>query len=110
VVWFRPRTRRLFGFDYRFEIFVPAGKRRWGAYVLPFLFGDRLVARVDVKSDRVGRRLLVPGAWLEPGADRASVAAALAAELREWTSWLGFERVAVGSRGNLSRELRAAAR
>src|SRR5712671_2846366 len=102
VVWFRPRTRRLFGFDYRFEIFVPAPKRRWGAYVLPFLLGDRLVARVDLKSDRVARRLLVVGAWLEPGADRDSVASALAAELREWTSWLGFERVAVGSRGNLS--------
>jgi uncharacterized protein len=110
VVWFRPRTRRLFGFDYRFEIFVPAGKRRWGAYVLPFLLGDRLVARVDLKSDRVGRRLVVVGAWLEAGANPAAVAPALAAELRQWTSWLGLERVAVGSRGNLSRDLRAAVR
>jgi uncharacterized protein len=108
VVWFRPRTRRLFGFDYRFEIFVPAGKRRWGAYVLPFLLGDRLVARVDLKSDRAARRLLAPGAWIEPGADRAAVAPALATELLSWAAWLGLERVAVGRRGGLAGRLRAA--
>jgi len=110
VVWFRPRTRRLFGFDYRFEIFVPAGKRRWGAYVLPFLFGDRLVARVDLKSDRVARRLLVVGAWLEAGADRATVASALAAELRDWAAWLALRSVVVGRRGDLARTLSAALR
>jgi uncharacterized protein YcaQ len=110
VVWFRPRTRRLFGFDYRFEIFVPPAKRRWGAYVLPFLLGDRLVARVDLKSDRVGRRLLVVGAWIEPGADRASVVSALAAEVRSWASWLGLRSVAVGRRGDLARTLSAAMR
>ena len=105
VVWFRPRTRRLFGFDYRFEIFVPAEKRWWGAYVLPFLFGDRLVARVDLKSERPGKRLLVVGAWLEPGVDRDTAAAALAAELREWAAWLGLGRVAVGRRGDFARAL-----
>jgi uncharacterized protein YcaQ len=110
VVWFRPRTRRLFGFDYRFEIFVPAGKRRWGAYVLPFLLGDRLVARIDLKSDRGARRLLVVGAWLEPGADRAAVAPALAAELRAWSSWLGLPSVVVGRRGDFARRLSAALR
>ena len=110
VVWFRPRTRRLFGFDYRFEIFVPAGKRRWGAYVLPFLFGDRLVARVDLKSDRLARRLAVVGAWLEPSVDGAAVARALAAELREWTSWLGLGALSVGRRGDFARTLSAAVR
>jgi uncharacterized protein YcaQ len=110
VVWFRPRTRRLFGFDYRFEIFVPPAKRRWGAYVLPFLLGDRLVARVDLKSERLGRRLLVVGAWLERGADGAAVAPALAAELREWTSWLGLRSVAAGRRGDFARALSAALR
>ena len=110
VVWFRPRTQRLFGFDYRFEIFVPAEKRRWGAYVLPFLFGDRLAARVDLKSDRAGRRLVAAGAWAEPDADRAAVAPALAAELREWAAWLGLERVAVGRRGDFARALASALR
>jgi uncharacterized protein len=89
---------------------VPAGKRRWGAYVLPFLFGDRLVARVDLKSDRVARRLLVVGAWLEAGADRATVASALAAELRDWAAWLALRSVVVGRRGDLARTLSAALR
>jgi uncharacterized protein YcaQ len=110
VVWFRPRTQRLFGFDYRFEIFVPAPKRRWGAYVLPFLLNDRLVARVDVKSDRASRRLMVLGAWVEHGADRDGVAPALAAELRDWTGWLGLEDVVVGRRGDFARALSAALR
>jgi uncharacterized protein YcaQ len=107
VVWFRPRTKRLFGFEYRFEIFVPAPKRRWGAYVLPFLHGDRLVARVDLKADRPGRRLLVVGAWAEPGVDRAAVAQALAVELREWAAWLELAGIAVGRRGNFARVLAA---
>jgi uncharacterized protein len=107
LIWFRPRTARLFGFVYRFEIFVPPAQRTWGAYVLPFLLGDRLVARVDLKSDRPARRLTVVGAWLEPGADRSRVAAALTAELRDWAAWLGLECVSIGRRGDLARALRA---
>jgi uncharacterized protein len=110
VVWFRARTTRLFGFDYRFEIFVPAPKRRWGAYVLPFLMDDRLAARVDLKSDRVGRRLVVLAAWAERWADRSAVTPALAAELRGWADWLGLESVAVGRRGDLARALASALR
>ena len=106
----RARARRLFGFDYRFEIFVPEGRRKWGAYVLPFLSGDRLVARVDVKADRAGRRLLVPGAYLEPSADHEMVAPVLAGELQSLAAWLGLTAVTVGRRGNLARTLAAAVR
>ncbi|MCX6550294.1 MAG: winged helix DNA-binding domain-containing protein [Acidobacteria bacterium] len=110
VIWFRPRTARLFQFNYRFEIFVPEAKRKWGSYVLPFLYGDRLAARVDAKVDRRARCLLVAGAWLESWAKAAPVADALAAELRALASWLGLEGVRVGRRGNFARSLSAAVR
>ena len=109
VVWFRRRTLRLFGFDFRFEIFVPAPQRKWGAYVLPFLAGDRLVARVDLKADRPAGRLLVLGAWGEDGADVAA-AEALARELRTLSAWLGFESISPPRRGGFARALSAALR
>jgi hypothetical protein len=110
LIWFRPRTRRLFGFDYRFEIFVPAAKRKWGSYVLPFLMGERLAARVDVKSDRPNSRLRVLGAYLEPWAEADAVAPALAPELQALAGWLGLDTVRVGRRGNLGGPLATAVR
>jgi uncharacterized protein YcaQ len=106
LIWTRPRVERLFGFDYRVEIFVPPAQRQYGFYVLPFLLGDRLVARVDLKVDRVGRRLDVKGAWGEDGV--SDVEGPLARELWTLARWLGMERVAVARRGRLARPLAAA--
>jgi uncharacterized protein len=108
MVWFRPRTERLFGFHYRIEIYVPEPKRRFGYYVLPFLLGDQLVARVDLKADRARRALMVRAAHCEEGVDAGEVAAALADELGEMARWLELNEVAVERRGNLSARLRGA--
>ncbi len=110
VVWNRPRASRLFGFDYRIEIYTPQEKRRWGYYVLPFLLGERLAARVDLKADRAARRLMAPAAYIEPGADPGEVADALAAELLRMAAWLGLDSVYVERRNGFARALAAAVR
>lgn len=95
MVWFRPRAERLFGFEYRIEIYVPEQKRRWGYYVLPFRQGDRITARVDLKADRKSSVLLVQNAHLEDGADLGKTTAGLADELHSLAAWLKLDSVHV---------------
>ena len=67
VVRDRKRLTRLFGFDYRFEAFTPAAKRKYGYYVMPILEGDRFVGRFDPRRDSARSALVVDAVWWEPG-------------------------------------------
>jgi hypothetical protein len=110
LIFFRPRVERLFEFHYRIEIYTPAAKRQYGYYVWPLLMDGQLVARVDLKADRVANSLRVVSAFGEPDTPRARVAATLAGELQSMASWLGLGGFSIAGQGDLAGELRAAAK
>jgi uncharacterized protein len=107
IVWYRARAQRMFDFHYRIEIYTPRAKRIFGYYVLPLLIDDRIVGRVDLKSDRQAGVLRVQSAWAEESAP-AETAERLALLLHETAQWQGLQGVVVGERGNLASDLSGA--
>lgn len=107
LIWERARTRRLFDFDYKIEIYTPPPKRKFGYYVLPMLLGDRLVGRFDLKADRKASSLLVLASHSEAGVDKAKVARAAVDELQRLRDWLRLDRIVIEQRGDLAQDVRA---
>jgi uncharacterized protein YcaQ len=100
LAWDRDLLHHLWGFDYRWEVYVPAAKRRWGYYVLPLLYGDRFVGRIEPRIDRRARTLRILGLWWEDGFEPFDEANegfvdALVAALRAHMAFAGLARVAM---------------
>ncbi len=110
LIWQRERTEKLLGARVRLEIYTPLEKRTHGYYVLPFLLGDRIVARVDLKADRALSILRVQAAHAEAGIEGKAIAGPLADELALMADWLELERVKVERSGDLARVLAGAVR
>jgi uncharacterized protein YcaQ len=102
LVWRRERAERLWGFRYRLEFYTPAERREFGYYVLPFLLGESLVARVDLKADRRAGALRVLGSFPEAGRRPVAIAGPLAEELVRLGRWLGLDHVDVQPHGPLA--------
>jgi uncharacterized protein YcaQ len=105
LIWDRQQAEVLFGARIRIELYTPREKRIHGYYVLPFLFEDRIVARLDLKADRAQSVLRVEGAHREPSVDGLRNVEPLTAELRLMCGWLGLERIEVRPAGDLAAAL-----
>jgi uncharacterized protein YcaQ len=102
LMWERSRVERLFGMKYTIEMYLPAPKRVYGYYVCPFLLGDTLVARCDLKADSARGTLMVQSAFIEPGQDARRVIPDLVSELRQVQEWLELDHITVSGRGDLA--------
>jgi uncharacterized protein YcaQ len=112
IAWDRRLLRELWGFDYLWEVYVPEAKRKWGYYVLPILFGDRLVGRIEPRIDRKTRTLRILGIWFEPGFEPMHVhrfIPALGDAIDAYRSFVGVDKVA-WPRTRAGREIAAALR
>lgn len=93
LLWNRKLIAALFDFEYRWEVYTPAAKRRYGYYTLPVLYGERFVARADFAFDKESRRLAVNGWWWEDAAPHeAGFQAALETALKDFAGYLGAEK------------------
>jgi uncharacterized protein YcaQ len=105
VCWNRDRTSRLFGFDYKIEIYVPAEKRKFGYYSLPVLHNGELIARLDLKSNRQLNKLQVQSSWAEESQVGNFPIPALSAHLKEVAKWQGLSAIEFAETGNVTLEL-----
>jgi uncharacterized protein YcaQ len=95
LIWDRRMLRDLFGFDYTWEVYVPAAKRRYGYYVLPLLFGDRLVGRIEPRLERKTGTLRILGVAFEPGfepTEQPHFIPALSEALRAYSAFVGARK------------------
>jgi uncharacterized protein YcaQ len=107
LIWHRERAEALFGVRIRLELYTPKEQRSHGYYVLPFLFGDRIVARLDLKAERARSTLRVQAAHTEPEADPGAIVPPLVEELLLMAAWLGLDTVEAEAHGDLAPALRA---
>ena len=106
LVWNRDRAERLFNFHYRIELYTPEHKRKFGYYVLPFLYGENLVGRLCLKANRADGTLQVNQTHSEAGVAEGEIAAPMAAELQRMAQWLGLTKIDVATKGPMARYLR----
>jgi len=112
LVWDRRMLRTLWDFDYLWEVYVPEAKRKWGYYVLPILFGDRFVGRIEPRLDRKAKTLNILGTWFQDGfspMETPGFIPALADAIEAYRSFVGADKV-VWPRTRAGRELAAALR
>ena len=105
LVWFRPRTERLWDFHYRIEIYTPEPKRIFGYYTLPILWNGQIAGRIDLKNDRQSKTLLIQSAWHEPHIDPTALALDLSKHLTQTAKWQNCQDIQLKKKGNLSAAL-----